>query len=425
MNILLLGSGGREHALAWKLSKSILCEKLYIAPGNAGTMQHGENIPINPNDFNAIAQFSIDNNVQLIVVGPEEPLVNGIFDFFKANSKLNHIAILGPSQKGAQLEGSKHFAKDFMSRFSIPTAAYKIFNAEQIDEAASFLNSLKPPYVIKANGLAAGKGVVIVDEYEEALLQVKDMLLNKRFGNASDTIVIEEFLKGIELSVFVLTDGKEWILLPEAKDYKRIGANDTGPNTGGMGSISPVPFADVDFMQKVIDHIIQPTINGLRTENIDYKGFIFFGLINVDGQPFVIEYNVRLGDPETESVIPRIKSDIVPAIFACANGNLTEKAIEIDSRSATTVMLVSGGYPAEYAKGFKISGYNSEDENTLIFHAGTTHKNDEVVTNGGRVIAVTSLANSAKEALLLSYNKAEQVKFSDKYFRNDIGFDIL
>ncbi len=425
MNILLLGSGGREHTLAWKLSKSKLCNKLYIAPGNAGTIEYGENVSIDPNDFDAISHFSILNNISLVVVGPEEPLVNGIYDFFKSKEQLNHISILGPSREGAQLEGSKHFAKDFMYRHGIPTAAYKTFNREQINDAAAFLSSLKPPYVIKANGLAAGKGVVIVDEYEEALEQVKDMLLNKRFGAASDTIVIEEFLKGIELSVFVLTDGKEWVLLPEAKDYKRIGENDTGPNTGGMGSISPVPFADKDFMQKVKDLIIAPTIKGLQTDNIDYNGFIFFGLINVDSKPYVIEYNVRLGDPETESVIPRIKSDIVQTLNECANGNLVNKTIEIDVRSAATVMLVSGGYPNNYVKGYKITDLKQDNPNTLIFHAGTTCVDENIVTAGGRVIAVTSLAKSVKEALALSFEKAERISFCEKYYRNDIGFDIL
>jgi phosphoribosylamine---glycine ligase len=425
MNILLLGSGGREHTLAWKLSKSNYCKKLFIAPGNEGTRQHGENVSLNPNDFESIGHFAISNNISLVVVGPEEPLVKGIFDFFKDSDELKHIAILGPSGKGAQLEGSKQFAKDFMSRYGIPTAAYKTFNSSQIDDASAFLSSLKPPYVIKANGLAAGKGVVIVDDYDDAVEEVKDMLLHKRFGAASDTIVIEEFLSGIELSVFVLTDGKNWVLLPEAKDYKRIGEKDTGLNTGGMGSLSPVPFADDNFMKKVKDQIIQPTINGLQFDNIDYRGFIFFGLISVNGDPFVIEYNVRLGDPETESVIPRITSDLVPAIHACANGNLGDIKLDIDTKSAATIMIVSGGYPGDYKKGHKITGLSSGNDNTQIFHAGTALKDGNIVTAGGRVIAVTSLAATQKDAVALSLQVAEQIGFTDKYYRKDIGFDIL
>lgn len=433
MNILLLGSGGREHTLAWKISQSPLTEKLYIAPGNAGTSKVGINVVLNPNDFNAVKEFALKNRIELIVVGPEEPLVNGIYDYFKADSNTKDIAIVGPSKAGAQLEGSKDFAKDFMLRHKIPTAAHRTFTSNEISAAENYIRSVSPPFVIKADGLAAGKGVIIVDEVEEAIAQIKEMLLEKKFGKASEKVVIEQFLKGIELSVFVITDGNDWIMLPEAKDYKRIGVGDAGLNTGGMGSISPVPFMDATFLSKVTDRIIQPTINGLWKDHIDYRGFIFFGLINVDGDPFVIEYNVRLGDPETESVIPRITSDLVPVLLACAEGDLTEHFLDTDPRSAATVMMVSGGYPGDYKKGYVIHGLPDDvsetghlNEFSMAFHAGTNKDNaNEIVTAGGRVIAVTSLAHTLDEALKLSFECAAQIDFTDKYFRSDIGFDVL
>lgn len=426
MNILLLGSGGREHTLAWKIAQSKITQKLYIAPGNAGTGLIGTNVSLKLNDFDSIKSFVLSNSIDLVVTGPEEPLVNGIYDYFKADRLLHKVAVLGPSKQGAMLEGSKDFAKDFMIRHHIPTAAYKTFKSSEISEAAEFIRSMNAPYVLKADGLAAGKGVVIVNSEEEALNQLDDMLINKRFGTASEKVVIERFLKGIELSVFILTDGNNWVLLPEAKDYKRIGVNDTGPNTGGMGSISPVPFADEVFMNKVKDQIIKPTIKGLQTDNIDYKGFIFFGLINVEGNPFVIEYNVRMGDPETESVIPRISSDLVPLLMATAKGDLSGMKINIDPRAAATVMLVSGGYPGSYQKGFPISGlYKTGD--SLIFHAGTTIniETGEVVTSGGRVVAITSLADTAKDALNSSFGKVDDIDFQGKYYRRDLGFDII
>lgn len=426
MNILLLGSGGREHTLAWKIAQSKITQKLYIAPGNAGTGLIGTNVSLKLNDFDSIKSFVLSNSIDLVVTGPEEPLVNGIYDYFKADRLLHKVAVLGPSKQGAMLEGSKDFAKDFMIRHHIPTAAYKTFKSSEIREAAEFIRSMNAPYVLKADGLAAGKGVVIVNSEEEALNQLDDMLINKRFGTASEKVVIEQFLKGIELSVFILTDGNNWVLLPEAKDYKRIGVNDTGPNTGGMGSISPVPFADEVFMNKVKDQIIKPTIKGLQTDNIDYKGFIFFGLINVEGNPFVIEYNVRMGDPETESVIPRISSDLVPLLMATAKGDLSGMKINIDPRAAATVMLVSGGYPGSYQKGFPISGlYKNGD--SLIFHAGTAIniETGEVITSGGRVIAITSLADTAKDALNSSFTKVDDIDFQGKYYRRDLGFDII
>lgn len=425
MNLLLLGSGGREHALVWKLSKSPKLDKLFIAPGNAGTAQIGINIDLNPNDFDQIASFCLEQFIDLVVVGPEEPLVKGIYDYFKNKSNLKHISILGPSKAGAQLEGSKDFAKDFMQQFSIPTAPYKTFNSDLINDAVQFIESMRPPYVLKADGLAAGKGVIISNNKEDAINTLKEMLLDKRFGIASEKVVIEKFLKGIELSVFILTDGNEWVLLPEAKDYKRIGVGDAGPNTGGMGSVSPVPFADNDFIKKVKDRIIQPTIDGLKQRSIDYKGFIFFGLINVDGDPFVIEYNVRMGDPETESVIPRIQDDLLDILKACADGNLNQNSLKIDHRAAATVMLVSGGYPEDYKKGFPITGLDKHSQ-SLVFHAGTkTDSQNRIITSGGRVIAVTSLAENITEALSVSFETAALIDFEGKYYRNDIGFDII
>lgn len=431
MNILLLGSGGREHALAWKISQSPLTEKLFIAPGNAGTRLAGSNVPLNINDFNEVARFALENSVRLVIVGPEEPLVNGIYDYFKSDTLLNHIAIVGPSKAGAMLEGSKDFAKQFMHRHGIPTAASVTFKAEQSDDAEDYIRSHNGPYVLKADGLAAGKGVIIENDTDKAVEQIRDMLQNKRFGKASAKVVIEEFLTGIELSVFVVTDGKNYVLLPEAKDYKRIGEADTGLNTGGMGSVSPVPFAQGDFMDKVVSTIIEPTIKGLAKEQIDYKGFIFFGLINVAGEPYVIEYNVRMGDPETESVIARLNEDIVPILIDCASGKLVTRKATTDIRAAATIMLVSGGYPGDYKKGYFMHGLPNAQEielsgkTTLFFHAGTT--TDEVlhiVTSGGRVIAITTLAYSHEEALETSLAMCKKVEFEGKYYRKDIGFDI-
>jgi phosphoribosylamine--glycine ligase len=426
MNILLLGSGAREHALAWKISSSPLTSKLFIAPGNAGTNQVGINIPLNPLDFDAIKAFVLQNSVELVIVGPEEPLVRGIYDHFKNDRALAEIPIVGPSKHGAMLEGSKDFAKEFMIRNNIPTAKYQTFSTYQVEEAKMFLETMSPPYVLKADGLAAGKGVIIVESKEEAYKHLDEMLTGKSFGTASEKVVIEQFLKGIELSVFVITDGDTFILLPEAKDYKRIGAGDTGLNTGGMGSISPVPFADKEFMQKVVERIIKPTVSGLKEEQIDYKGFIFFGLINVGGDPYVIEYNVRMGDPETESVIPRIKSDLVPVLIASTNGTLSSHDLIFDERAAATVMLVSGGYPGNYEKGITISGLENSS-NSLIFHAGTSTETEsgKTVTSGGRVLAITSLASKASDALNQSYSIAEKVNFKGKYYREDLGFDIL
>ncbi len=422
MKILLLGSGGREHALAWKMSQSEKLTQLFIAPGNAGTNQVGENINLNPNDFEAVKSFALANTIDMIVVGPEEPLVRGIKDFVLNDPQIAHIPVIGPGKEGARLEGSKEFAKAFMQRHNIPTAGYLSVTNDNMEDGIAFLKTVKAPYVLKADGLAAGKGVLILDDLQEAENELKAMLGGK-FGDAGNTVVIEEFLKGIELSVFVLTDGHGYVVFPEAKDYKRIGEGDTGLNTGGMGAISPVPFADEAFMKKVHDRVVVPTVEGLAKDNIPYKGFVFIGLMNMDGEPFVIEYNVRMGDPETEVVIPRIKSDLVDLFEAVAAGNLRTKTLEIDARSATTVMLVSGGYPGDYEKGKVISGLDTIS-NGLVFHAGTAQTDKGVVTNGGRVIALTSYGNTKEEALKQSFENAGKINYEGKYFRSDIGFDL-
>jgi phosphoribosylamine--glycine ligase len=423
MNILLLGSGGREHAFAWKMTQSALCTQLFVAPGNAGTAKIATNIAVNPNDFETIKQFVLENAIKMVVVGPEDPLVNGIYDFFKSDTQISHIPVIGPSKLGAQLEGSKEFAKEFLVKNNIPTAKYESFTSETVEKGYAFLETLSPPYVLKADGLAAGKGVVILNDLQEAKNELKAMLVDAKFGSASAKVVIEEFLDGIELSCFVLTDGENYKILPTAKDYKRIGEGDTGLNTGGMGAISPVPFADAALMQKIESQIVIPTIQGLKNDNIEYKGFVFIGLIKVGDNPFVIEYNVRMGDPETEVVIPRIKSDLVALFEAVASEKLIDFNLDIDSKTAATIVVVSGGYPEEFEKGKEIFGLDTKTE-SLIFHAGTKEENGKIVSNGGRVLAVTSFGDTFSTATKKSYQTTENLKFDKMNYRKDIGFDL-
>ncbi|TXK78504.1 phosphoribosylamine--glycine ligase [Mesonia sp. K4-1] len=422
MNILILGSGGREHTFAYKIAQSEHCKQLFVAPGNAGTSQIATNIALNVNDFEAIKTTVLEKNIEMLVVGPEDPLVNGIYDFFTEDDALKNVMVIGPSKRGALLEGSKERAKEFMAMHNIPTAAYESFTEESVEAGKAFLETLKPPYVLKADGLAAGKGVLILENLEEAKAELEEMLSGK-FGNASQTVVIEEFLDGIELSVFVLTDGKDYKILPTAKDYKRIGEGDTGLNTGGMGAISPVPFADEELMQKIEERIVKPTVNGLQKEEIEYKGFVFIGLIKVGDEPYVIEYNVRMGDPETEVVLPRVKTDLVELFQKVAQEELSTASLEIDERSATTVMTVSGGYPEAYEKGKEITGIETI-EDSIVFHAGTKEENGKVLTNGGRVIAVTSFGKDYKEALKKSYQNVEKLHFDKMYYRKDLGKDL-
>lgn len=423
MNILLLGSGGREHALAWKITQSPKCTQLFVAPGNAGTGQLAINVALNPLDFDAVKAFVLEHRVQMVVVGPEDPLVKGVYDYFKSDAQLTDIPVIGPSKQGAQLEGSKEFAKEFLVKHGIPTARYQSFTKDTVEEGCTFLTTLNAPYVLKADGLAAGKGVLILKDLEEAQRELRNMLVDAKFGDASSKVVIEEFLDGIELSCFVLTDGKSYKILPTAKDYKRIGEGDTGLNTGGMGAVSPVPFADEELMKKIEERIVISTVKGLQTDAIEYKGFVFIGLIKVGDDPFVIEYNVRMGDPETEVVIPRLKSDIVALFEAVADEKLSEATLEIDERSATTVMMVSGGYPEDYEKGKKISGLENVKD-AIAFHAGTALKDGQVVTSGGRVIAVTAYGTDFRDALKLSYANVKEIDFEGKYYRTDLGFDL-
>lgn len=423
MNILLLGSGGREHALAWKMAQSPKCQQLFIAPGNAGTANIGKNVPLSVTDFSAIRQLVLEEKIDMVVVGPEDPLVAGIYDFFKADAELHSIPVIGPSKLGATLEGSKEFAKEFLMRHHIPTAAYASFNAETVEDGCAFLETLQAPYVLKADGLAAGKGVLILQDLEEAKTELRNMLVNAKFGEASSKVVIEEFLDGIELSCFVVTDGKNYKVLPMAKDYKRIGEGDTGLNTGGMGAVSPVPFATPEFIEKIEERIVKPTVAGLHKDGIEYKGFVFIGLIKVGDDPMVIEYNVRMGDPETEVVIPRLKSDLVDLFIAVSKQELDAYQMEIDPRSATTVMIVSGGYPEEYQKGKEISGLENVSD-SIVFHAGTKLENGKVLSNGGRVLAVTSYDDNFIEAIKKSYQNIDKLHFDTMYCRRDIGFDL-
>ena len=424
MNVLLIGSGGREHALAWKIAQSDKLSNLYIAPGNAGTAECGKNIDLNVADHQAVKQVALDKQIDLVIVGPEAPLVEGIADFFAEDNELRSIPVVGPKKLGATLEGSKQFAKEFMFRHNVPTAKYASFNKSNLEEGYSFLESLSAPYVLKADGLAAGKGVLIIDDLEEAKSELRSMIEDNKFGDASSNVVIEEFLSGIELSVFVLTDGNSYKILPEAKDYKRIGEGDTGLNTGGMGAISPVPFSQGDFLTKVEDRIVKPTIEGFKRDSIEYKGFVFIGLMNVNGEPYVIEYNVRMGDPETEVVIPRIKSDLLTLLEATGKGTLSQEELVIDSRFATTVMLVSGGYPESYEKGKVMTGFDAVQD-SICFHAGTKHNDGAVVTSGGRVLALTSFGDTMEEALNKSFSNAKVIDFEGKYYRKDIGFDLV
>ena len=424
MNVLIIGSGGREHAFAWKLAQSPKLDQLFIAPGNAGTAEVGTNVEIGVNDLDAIKAFVLNNNVEIVVVGPEDPLVNGIHDYFLADDELKNIGVIGPKKDGAELEGSKEFSKIFMEKHGVPTAKYQSFTKDNLEDGYTFLETLEPPYVLKADGLAAGKGVLILEDLAEAKTELKNMVADAKFGAASTTVVIEEFLHGIELSVFVLTDGENYKILPSAKDYKRIGEGDTGLNTGGMGAISPVPFADEAYLKKVEELVVKPTIAGLKADGIDYKGFIFIGLMNHNGNPSVVEYNVRMGDPETEVVIPRIKSDLLDLFEGVANQTLGEKTFEVDGRVATTVMLVSGGYPEAYEKGKVMTGFDAI-ENSIPFHAGTKQDGDNVVTSGGRVLALTSFGSTIKEALSHSFSNAEKINFEKKNYRSDIGFDLV
>lgn len=424
MNVLVLGSGGREHAISWKLAQSSQLDKLYIAPGNAGTSSVGENVDLSVTDFDGIADFALENDIQIVVVGPEGPLVEGIHDYFEAREDLTGVTIIGPKKEGAIIEGSKDFSKAFMKKYNIPTAKYKSFTRDSLEAGYAHLENMNPPYVLKADGLAAGKGVLILDDLNEAKKELKSMVSDAKFGTASSTVVIEQFLSGVEVSVFVITDGRSYKILPEAKDYKRIGEGDTGLNTGGMGAISPVPFANRDFMDKVDNQVIIPTIKGLRAEGIDYSGFIFFGLISVKGDPYVIEYNCRLGDPETEVVMPRLKSDLLELFDGIATGTLSERDVQIDPRTATTVMMVSGGYPEGYEKGKVVKGLR-DVEDSIVFHAGTKDDGGMVKTAGGRVMAVTSYGKDIETALKKSYESVAKIEFDKKYYRNDIGFDLI